>query len=274
MTYDVNDTKHHRHPLINALPGAVGTHLVFATLSRGVNWLAHNQHRRGNKHRRDAGKLLRALRQNLRVLFRLERHNFSLWLRRALAGSAAWRASVLCDLGGERALRRWERRNTHRHKSGKLSARPGGGVSAPQKGHAAPGRSKIKTDASGFFRLAVIKRKSCEAAAGNSGFSSNTVTIRSGFSLPDFKPVGLTPDELRGQHDFAPVEPADIPADPHVVWDALQAPLMDVAAKLDALEAAIENPVRPCGDDDMPDDGKDLPGPDDARANHKITHPD
>ncbi len=62
------------------------------------------------------------IRRQLRALYKAEKHNFCLWLTRALKADPEWQAQVREDLGGEAALARGEKR----------AAKPDSPAPAPQ----------------------------------------------------------------------------------------------------------------------------------------------
>ncbi len=246
--------------------------MVYAALAAGMNHLAASLHRRG------AGKLLRALKKQLRGLYKTERQNFELWLRARLQRDAGWRQSVLEELGGERALRRWERRaakiNTDSNFETDEPARAGHGARSRSRRNTGltPARSGIKTAAQGVFRLAVIKRGSLSKHARFKDRNDRQGCGSSCGVFPVPGPIGLTPDELRGQgSSLIDGEPLSHIA-PFDLWAALLGPMMKAFHCIQDLELSIALGM-PHGVFAPSTAPRLETGPDDSRPLYSVTHP-
>ena len=260
-------TPKHSNPHIDALPGAVGTHALYAGIAGGINALLQLRGGRG------VWKALGALKKHVRGLYKLERKNFEAWLRSRLQRDHRWRESVLEDLGGERALRRWERRaaqaqvNVQPAETRTVTRRPRAGKNA----HAVS--SGYKTDEQGLFRLAVIQRlrptvRRTRVYAGG---------LRCGgglFPLPG--PIGVTPDELRGTYGVATgqavIETRYIA--PFDLWASLLSPVMNAFNYLMDIELDLVMGRTPSiGESTINTPRPSLRDKADAIADHSVTHP-
>ena len=270
MTYDPNA---HSNPHINAVPGAVCNRPVLALMVAGINALLQNPGKRGG------WKILRGLRKQLQALYRTERSNFELWLRHHLRRNRYWRARVLKDLGGERALRRWERRRarqsdvTLRPNHANTQSRPAQPSSIARATTST--RTGVKTDNQGLFRLAIIKtRKAGSQIRSSASYSSGS---RSAPLFPELRPIGLTPDDLR---EYSPAEGegaenAAMDVAPYDLWSQIMATLMEVHAHLiDVAGHMIDADVVAHRDRRAAQLIQPKIPAKDAIANHSVTHPD
>ena len=130
----------------------------------------------------------------LRKLFKAERESFAAWALATLRRNAYWQDRVLGDLGGHHALRRWERRQ-------RLSQVPKRPSVKVKRTRTPPARAKIrrasgcKTDRFGMFRLAVISTHKTAQKSRRTGY--RYCGHRPSWNF-DIKPIGITPDDLRG----------------------------------------------------------------------------
>jgi len=164
-----------------------------------------------------ARKLSRVLRGLVRDLVLSEAFNQRLWLKYNMLHDTEWRAEVTKDLGGGPALARWDARKAKAetetlapriaaYKPGAQSEIFSPDNSTPE----APKPRRVTTDASGLFRLAPVKHRVRPLTAPEQFARREAVQWRRSMRLDstskakarntqDFKPIPVTPKELRGE---------------------------------------------------------------------------
>ena len=230
-----DDEYHHDISHIDALPRAIPTGFMYAGLTAGLNGIAARAGESG------MWKIAKQMRAQIKGLLNLERINLEKWLRLKLSRDARFRADVLGELGGERALRRWERRAgaggwpepapSRRHQGTRAAARRTRTVSGP------------KTDRSGMFRLAPITYSDNAARSRSSGSRPGATRLRP--LCTDFRPIALRPHELRGYGGEAMAGADDGHTDhntditPNALWALMLEPVLAASDRLDAIEMAM-----------------------------------
>ena len=264
MTYDVNSS--HFSPHIQAVPGAAGTLALYDSIAAGANRL------RARIGKRGGWSLLRALRKQVRQLYITEKSNFELWLRDSLRRNSAWRKSVLADLGGERALQRWERRARLA-----LSAEPAPPRTRPEsqprytqtsrRAHTGP-----KTDDLGLFRLEPLTRRPAHRSERR---ASHRCPSSRAPLFPALKPIGLTPDLLRGFESCDGAAAGALPdIEPFDLWARLIAPIVNVSTFLTGIESDLIAAEYPAETLHIIQQNPESCGPfRGAVADHSKTHP-
>ncbi len=220
-----NLNTHHHIDDINAIPEAACTQSLYAAFAAGMS------RARSMIGKRGAWRAAQALRRQLRQIYKTEKTNFELWLRRKLRVDASWRQRVLKDLGGHAALRRWYRR----------AANAAAGIHTPKNPRQTSRSRSNRSPASGtkpanlgLYRLASIKSGTPTAHSRRyAGSSSSRYTPL----YPTLKPIEITPDDLRSGGGAAGCGSASI--DPDTLWLSMITHIITLTTDVSGLEADI-----------------------------------
>ena len=105
---------------------------------------------------RGAASRVGQIRRLLYVLYKIERQNFCQWLMRAMKSNPAWQAQVREDLGGDKAMALWERRQLALRAPAPV--KPAKPENAQENDRKPRKRGEVKTDRHGRFCLAPLTR--------------------------------------------------------------------------------------------------------------------
>ena len=167
-------------------------------------------------------RILRAMTRLMGIMKIARQHNHDIKMRAHLEHDARFSADVFKSLGGEPAARAWELRYYKAQNAAGFEPQPLRITAHKARCHAIP-RKAIKTDDSGMFRWAVIKRPHQYSLSGHRPQSARTSRDMKAVKLIELRPDQLRPDERRSG-ELCPSAPAPKRPYPHSAPDIISEP--------------------------------------------------
>lgn len=179
--------------------------------------------------KRGARTRLLTIKRMLVRLHKAECANYAVWLRQALRADPLWQYRVHEDLGGLRALRRWDLRSARMMDPApevRANGKVAGHAPSLKRGQQKP--CQPRGDRDGLFRLATLSRSDGSRPPGITAPRVSVPLAMAVIEQP--RPVPLVPDDLRhscGVESAGSNAPCVRAVTIHRLWDNIHGQHMD-----------------------------------------------